>query len=118
MVKQRIHRWQNINQRWTFRWTLTFGDIKVEEVTVEDGLHHAGHNGDHVEETLEVKAPDPVEEVQGPVETQEKQVVGGDGLRLARLTDHEELGQDGHRLQVDGECPQDLIERQTHNTVY
>ena len=34
--------------------------------------------------------------------------MGGDGLRLARLADHEELGQDGHRLQVDGERPQDL----------
>ena len=31
-----------------------------------------------------------------------------DGLRLARLTDHEELRQDGDRLQVDGERPQDL----------
>ena len=37
--------------------------------------------------------------------------MGGDGLCLARLADHEELGQDGHRLQVDGERPQDLGER-------
>lgn len=35
--------------------------------------------------------------------------MGGDGLSLASLTDHEELRQDRHRLQVDGERPQDLM---------
>jgi hypothetical protein len=35
--------------------------------------------------------------------------VGGNGLCLARLADHEQLWQDGHRLQVDGEGPQDLM---------
>lgn len=34
--------------------------------------------------------------------------MGGDGLGLAGLADHEQLGQDGHRLQVDGERPQNL----------
>lgn len=87
---------------------LTFRYVEIEEVAVEDCLDHPGHNGDHVEEALEVETPDPVDEVECAVEAQEEQVVGGDGLRLTSLTDHEELGQDGHRLQVDGERPQDL----------
>lgn len=89
-----------------------FSDIKVEEVTVEDGLHQTGHNGDHVKEAFEVETPDPVEEVEGPIHAQAEQVVGGDGLCLARLADHEELRQDRHRLQIDGERPQDLQERE------
>lgn len=87
----------------------TFGDVKVEEVTVEDGLDHAGHNGDQVEEPFKVVTPDPVEDVERPIQAQAEQVVGGDGLSLASLTDHEELRQDRHRLQVDGERPQDLM---------
>ena len=89
----------------------TFRDVQVEEVAVQDGLHNAGHHGDEVKEALEVEAPDPVDEVQGAVEAQEEQVVGGDGLCLPGLADHEELRQDGHRLQVDGEGPQDLREK-------
>ena len=50
----------------------------------------------------------PVEEVQAAVEAEREQVVGGDGLRLARLADHEELREDGDRLEVDGEGPEDL----------
>ena len=87
---------------------LTFGNVEIEEVTVQDGLDHTCHNGNHVKEALKVETPDPVEEVEGSIHAQEEQVVSGDGLRLTSLTDHEELGQDGHRLQVDGERPQDL----------
>lgn len=39
--------------------------------------------------------------------------MGGDGLGLTSLADHEELGQDGHRLQVDGERPQNLSRTKT-----
>lgn len=86
----------------------TFGDVEVEEVAVEDRLDQACHDGDEVEEALEVVAPDPVEEIERAVDAQRKQVVARDGLRLARLAHHEQLRQDGHRLQVDGEGPEDL----------
>ena len=90
-------------------WSLlTLCDVKVEEVAVEDGLHDAGHHGDLIEEALGVVTPHPVGDVEGSVEAEEEQVVGGDGLRLAGLGDHEELRHDGHRLQEDGEGPQDL----------
>lgn len=95
---------------------LTFGDIKIEEVTVEDCLDYARHDGDHVKEALEIETPNPVEEIKGPVHAQAEQVVGGDGLGLASLADHEELREDRHRLQVDGEGPQDLMENLQVNT--
>lgn len=74
----------------------TFGDIKVEEVTVEDSLDHTGHNGDQIKEVFKVVTPDPVEDIKGPVQTQAEQVVSGDRLCLPSLADHEELGQDCH----------------------
>lgn len=86
----------------------TLCDVQVEEVAVEDGLHHARHHGDLVEDALRVVAPHPVGDVECAVEAQEEEVVGGDGLGLARLGDHEQLWHDGHRLQEDGEGPQDL----------
>lgn len=86
----------------------TFSNIKVEEVTVEDSLDYTRHDGDHVKEALKVVTPDPVEKIEGPIQAQAEQVVGGDSLSLPGLADHEELGKDCHRLQVDGECPKDL----------
>lgn len=91
-----------------FGLTPTFGNVEIEEVAVEDGLHHTGHHRDLVVELLGVVAPDPVGDVEGAVEAQEEKVVGGDGLRFPRLADHEELREDGHGLQVDGEGPEYL----------
>lgn len=88
--------------------SLTPREVKVEEITVEDGLHNARHHRDLVKEALRVVTPHPVGYVEGSVEAEEEQVVGGDGLRLAGLGDHEELGHYGHRLQEDGEGPEDL----------
>lgn len=86
----------------------TFCDVQVEEVAVQNGLDDAGHHSNEVKEALEVEAPDPVDEIERAVEAQEEQVVGGDGLRLPCLADHEELGKDSHGFQVDGEGPQNL----------
>ena len=58
--------------------------------------------------TFEVVSVDPVEDVEGAVGSEGEEIVRGDGLCLARLGDHEELRQDGDRLQVDGERPQHL----------
>lgn len=87
----------------------TFGDIKIEEVTVEDSLNHSSYHGNQVKEALKIETPDPVEEIQGSIQAQAEQIVGGDRLCLAGLADHEELRQDCHRLQVDGEGPKNLI---------
>lgn len=46
----------------------TFGDVQVEEVTVEDSLDQSGYNGNHVKEALKIETPDPVEEIQGSIQ--------------------------------------------------
>lgn len=107
-LTEQILRYYILQERNKITATLTFRNIQIEEIAVEDGLHHAGDDGDHVKESLKVEPPYPVDEIEGSVESKEEQVVGGDGLSLAGLADHEKLGQDGHRLQVDGECPQNL----------
>ena len=84
------------------------GDVKIEEVAVEDSLDAAGDDGDDVIEALEVVAVDPVKDVEAAVGAEGEQVVAGDRLGLPSLGDHEQLGQDGDALQVDGEGPQDL----------
>lgn len=84
------------------------GDVQIEEVAVENGLHAAGDDRNDVIESLRIVPVDPVENVEAPIAAQREQVVAGDGLRLAGLAHHEELGQNGHTLQVDGEGPEDF----------
>ena len=86
----------------------TFCDIEIEEVTVEHCLDTASYNSNKVKKALKVEAVDPVEDIEGTVGTQGKQIMAGDGLCLPCLADHEQLGQDGHRFQIDGKRPQDL----------
>ncbi len=57
---------------------VTFCDVQVEEVTVEDSLHDAGEDGDQVVEALAVVSVDPVEDVEASVGAQTEQVVAGD----------------------------------------
>lgn len=82
--------------------------VQVEEVTVEDGLDNTGHNSDDVIEAFEVEAINPVEDVETPVGAEGEEIVAGDRLCLPCLADHEQLRQDGHRLEVDGEGPEHL----------
>ena len=83
-------------------------DVQIEEIAVEDGLDTAGDDGDDVVESLEVVSVDPVEDVEATVGAESEEIVAGDGLSLAGLADHEELGEDSDALQVDGEGPEDL----------
>jgi len=84
------------------------GDVEIEEVTVQDSLHAASHNGDDVVETFAIEPEDPVEDVESTVGSKGKQIVAGDGFRLSGLAHHEQLGKDSNRFQVDGKGPQDL----------
>lgn len=99
--------WRSVRSPW---WELgpTSCDVKIKEIAVKDRLHHSRHDCDLVEEAFCVIAPHPVCDVEGAVKPKEEQVVGSDGLGLARFGDHEELGHYGHWLQEDGEGPQDL----------
>ena len=76
--------------------SLTFSDVEIEEITVQYCLHAASNNSDKVEEAIKVVSVDPVQQVEGPVGTESEQVMAGDCLSRPSLTDHEQLGQDGH----------------------
>ena len=80
---------------------LTSGNIQVEKVAVKNRLNDAGQDGDKIIEILGIVTVDPVEDVESTVGAESEQIVTGDRLGLARLADHEQLWQDGHRLQVD-----------------
>jgi len=84
------------------------GDVEVEEVAVEDSLDAAGNDGNDVVESFKVVSVDPVEDVESAIDSKGEEIVGGDGFGFPGLLDHEQLGQDGHRLQVDGKCPEDF----------
>lgn len=84
------------------------GNVEVEEVAVQDRLDGSGEDRNQVVVSLGVVPVDPVEQIQGTVGTQRKQVMTGNAFRFARFADQEQLRQDGHRLQVDGERPQNL----------
>lgn len=51
---------------------------------------------------------DPIWHVERPVGTERKEVVRRDRLCLAGPLQHEQLGQDTNRLEVDGERPKNL----------
>ena len=87
---------------------LTFSDIQVKEVAVQSSLNASGHNGNDIIVAFHVEPEAPVQNVQGPVAAEGKQVVGRDRLCLAGLGNHVELRHDGNTLQVDGEGPQNL----------
>jgi len=87
---------------------VTFGDIEIEEITIEDSLDTSCNYGNEVEETLWVIAIDPVENVQRTVAAECKQVVAGNCLSFARFADHKQLWQDCNWLQVDWERPENL----------
>ncbi len=59
-----------------------------------------------------VVAVEPVEEVEGTVRPQGKEIVARDVLGLTGLLHHEQLWQNRNSLKVDGEGPQDLYNKE------
>jgi hypothetical protein len=49
-------------------------------------------------DTFKVVSVDPVEDVESAIDSKGEEIVGGDGFGFTSLLDHEQLGQDGHRL--------------------
>lgn len=54
---------------------ITFGDIEVEEVAIQDSLNDTSYDSNPVLEVLAVIAVNPVEDVQGTVRAQSKQIM-------------------------------------------
>lgn len=99
---------------WHLRWQTellsleNFCNIQIEEVTVQHGLDHTSNNSYEVKKSLKVVAPNPVDQVQGTVQTQEKKIVSSDGLCFPSFADHKKLRENSNRLKIDGEGPQYL----------
>jgi len=85
-----------------------FSDVEIEEVAVEDGLDTTGNNSNDIIESLAIVSVDPIENVEATVGAESEEIVTGDALSLASFRNHEELRQDSHALQIDGEGPEDL----------
>ncbi|KFY34941.1 hypothetical protein V494_06342 [Pseudogymnoascus sp. VKM F-4513 (FW-928)] len=82
--------------------------VDPEEITVQHRLHQTSQHGDLIQVPIREVAPEPVWDVQRAVRTQRRNVVHGDGVRLACALQHEQLGQDGHALEPDAEAPEDF----------
>lgn len=67
---------------------LTFGDVQVEEITIQHGLHKSSHHSNDVKAALIVVSVDPVQYVEASIRAQGKQVMAGDRLRFSSLGDH------------------------------
>lgn len=84
--------------------------VNVEKVAVENRLDNSGDNGNpiHLMLGLGDVAVDPVGDIEGAVDSESEQIVGRDGLGLARALQHKQLRENGHRLEPNGKGPQDL----------
>lgn len=76
--------------------TLTFRDIQVKKVAVEDGLYYSRHHSNLIVEVLCVVAPDPVCKVESAIEAQEEKVVCRDSFSFTCFANHEKLWKDSH----------------------
>ena len=52
------------------RMVLTFRNVKIEEVTVENGLHDSRDDGNPVDEVLRVVTIDPIQNVEESINAQ------------------------------------------------
>lgn len=87
------------------------GIVNPEEITIQHRLDQTGNNRDIISLialTLSRPPPDPVGDIERPVQSQRKEVVRGNRLGLAGALEHEQLREDGDRLEPDAEGPEDL----------
>mmetsp|Transcript_26757 Transcript_26757/g.47647 ORF Transcript_26757/g.47647 Transcript_26757/m.47647 type:complete len:211 (+) Transcript_26757:238-870(+) len=84
-------------------------EVVVEEIAVQRRLSHTRdpHNPLTVARFSE-EAVDPVEDVEATVHAEEEDIVTGHVVDVARPLQEDQLRQDGHSLEVDGEGPQQL----------
>lgn len=84
------------------------GDVKIEEIGIEDSLHNSGNDNDWIEIVLGVITVDPVEDVKSAVRAKSKQVVSSNDLSGTGGLEEEELWENSNSLQIDRESPEQL----------
>lgn len=85
-----------------------FCKVDVEEVEVKPGLHQSSCDSYGIHHVLRKVSIYPVGKVQSTIKTQSGQVVRCNCLRLASTLQHEQLGENGDRFEIYGECPEDF----------
>lgn len=86
--------------------------IVIKEVTIKSSLHGSSNPSDPVTVHLfSVVAGNPVQNIEGSVESEENHVAGGEILDFLVLLKHYDLRHDANGLQVDGERPSVLSEQ-------
>ncbi|KAL7530365.1 hypothetical protein ACHAWF_003355 [Thalassiosira exigua] len=87
-------------------------DVIVEEVHVQRRLQHAAevHHVVVAISRLEVRPIHPVHDVQRAIRAHEEDVIPRQVLHLPIALQDDELGQDGHGLEVDAEHPQQFLD--------
>ncbi len=70
---------------------LTFGDVEVEEVGIEQRLYDTSDDSNGIKVAIVVIAVDPVDQIHGSVQTKRKQIVARDVFSLPGLAHHEQL---------------------------
>jgi hypothetical protein len=89
--------------------TVAYREVVGKKIHVEGSLHDATDPYDDLRIVVLVEvAVHPVEKVKEAVHPEECNVVGRNVLACALLLQQEELGNDCHRLEVEGERPQPL----------
>lgn len=83
----------------------SLGIVDPEEVAVQNSLNNSCQQGTWLQPALCRIPPDPIRNIQRSIHAEGKQIVSCDCFGLASPLKHEELGQDGHRLQPDTESP-------------
>lgn len=86
--------------------------VDIEKVRVEQSLDDPSDDGNRLEGSLEgglgEVSPDPVGDVECPIQAEGEQIVCGNRVRFSSALQHEQLGQNGDRFQPNRECPKDL----------
>lgn len=84
--------------------------VQIHEVRIQGSLDDPCNNGIWLEVSLCHVSIDPIDNVQGPVPTQDEHVCRCDTLCLLLVLEHDDLRHDGNGLEVNGKRPQDLVE--------
>lgn len=75
--------------------------VNIEKVGIKCRLQYTRQHRNQLRRLAIAPSVDPVEDVEGAVQTQAQEVVGGDGFGFTSFLQLEHLRQNGDRLQQD-----------------
>jgi len=88
-----------------------FGNVKIEEITVQDRLNNSSKDRNEVVVRFVGVAVDPVKDVECSISPQRKQVMARDCFSFTGFRYHEQLWKDCKGLKIDTPGPKHFHER-------